>query len=283
MTDSRIEQPAGAQLAPPASERLTSRDGTELAYDRVGRGDPLIIISGGLNQRVMFGKLIALLSDSFTVFNYDRRGRGDSADGDPEAYRMQDELDDLAAVVERTGTEPFVFGNCTGAILAAHASAQGLPLRKVAMYEPPYSVGGGKPPAGPNYLGRLKDMVRENRRDDAVMLFQKEAVGNSDEFVERFRQHPAWPFFAGLAHTLPYEQVIVGDGSVPVEVFTKVAQPTLVIGGGISPEWQRRATDLVVELIPKSQQETLPEHGHVMPQNEHVAGLLRDFFLAEEG
>ena len=268
-----------AQQDGPAVHTVKSSDGTVIAYDRVGEGPPVVLVCGGLNQRVMYQKLVDQLSDRYTVLNYDRRGRGDSGDGDPEQYTMELELDDLAAVIGEADQPPYVIANCTGSILTAHAAANGVPMAKIAMYEPPYVVGGGKPPVPEDLLARLKELVAAGRNDDAVVLFQIEAVGNSPEFVERFRQHPAWPLFAGLANTLPYEHVIYGDGSVPEDVMRKVRVPTLVMEGDTSPIWQRNACELVAELIPDSQRLIFPGAGHVMPVGE-VGKPATEFFAA---
>jgi pimeloyl-ACP methyl ester carboxylesterase len=256
---------------------VTSTDGTSIAYDVIGSGPAVVLISGGLNQRVMYQKLIDLLQDSYTIFNYDRRGRGDSGDGNPETYTLDHEIDDLEQVLEAVREPAHIVANCTGAIIAAHAAARGIPMAKLALYEPPYAVGGDKPVAGSDYLARLKALIASGRRDEAVMLFQKEAVGNTDEFIEKFRSHPAWPLFAGLAHTLPYERVIVGDGSVPADVMRNVDVPTLVLEGGLSPAWQRNACAVVADLIPGAQRQVIEGQGHVFPLAE-VAPLAKQFF-----
>ncbi len=274
-----MSQQALDEQAGPPVRTITASDGVTIAYDQVGSGPPVVLVCGGLNQRVMYQKLVDLLTDKFTVINYDRRGRGDSTDGDPGNYTMDIELADLAAVIAEADQPPFVIANCTGAILAAYAAAQGVPMAKIAMYEPPYGVGEDRPVAQPDYLERLQGLVDAGQRDEAVMLFQKEAVGNTDDFIERFRTHPAWPLFAGLAHTLPYEHVILGDGSVPEEIMKRVPVPTLVMEGSLSPQWQRRACGVVADLIPDSQRLVIKGAGHVMPLAE-IAEPVTEFFLS---
>jgi len=274
-----VEQPKPYHAARQDYHTVTSTDGTPIAYDRTGDGPPVVLISGGLNQRVMYTKLVNLLSDRFTVYNYDRRGRGESGDGDPETYTMDLEIDDLRAVLDAVGEPALVVANCTGGIIAAHAAARGVPMAKLAMYEPPYAVGGDRPVAAADYLDRLKALIAEGRNDDAVVLFQKEAVGNSDEFIARFRSHPAWPLFAGLAHTLPYERVIVGDGTIPADVMRQVGVATLVLEGGASPAWQRNACAVMAELIPGADRQVLQGKGHVFPLVE-VAPFLEKFFTS---
>lgn len=64
-----------------------SRDGTTIAYERRGSGPPLIIVDGALCSRAFgpSGPQAARLADHFTVYTYDRRGRGESGDTPPYA------------------------------------------------------------------------------------------------------------------------------------------------------------------------------------------------------
>lgn len=258
-------------------DTVKSNDGTAIAYDLIGEGPPVVLISGGLNQRIMYGKLVGPLSEQHTVFNYDRRGRGDSGDGDPDTYTIEREIEDLATVIDAIGEPASVFGNCTGGIIALHAAAAGVPMEKLGLYEPPWAVGGDKPVAGPDYLDRLKALIDAGKRDEAIMMFQKEAVGASDEFVQRLRNHPAWPIIVGLAHTLVYDRVVVGDGSIPADVIRKVDVPTLLMEGGASSSWQRNACTEVANLLPNVQREVLPGQGHVFPLVESAPYLLKFF------
>ena len=79
-------------------DTVTSKDGTRIAYDRTGRGAPVILVAGAFSYRKYPAqvKLAELLSQHFTVFNYDRRGRGDSGDTPP--YRIAGEIEDLEAL-----------------------------------------------------------------------------------------------------------------------------------------------------------------------------------------
>src|SRR5437879_4691813 len=118
---------------------VTSRDGTRIAYDKRGSGPALILVDGAFCYRA-FGpmpKLAELLSDRFTVYNYDRRGRGDSSDTKP--YAVAREVEDLAALFEAAGGSAFLYGISSGAALALRAAGNGLAVRKLAVYEPPFA------------------------------------------------------------------------------------------------------------------------------------------------
>ena len=91
-------------------KRLLSKDGTPIAFERSGIGQPLILVDGALCSR-SFGpmpKLVPLLEPHFTVYWYDRRGRNDS--GETAPYSVAREVEDLEALVNEAGGSAFVYG-----------------------------------------------------------------------------------------------------------------------------------------------------------------------------
>src|SRR5215216_5001212 len=100
-------------------DTVTSRDGTRIAFDRIGSGAPLIFVLGAFNDRGTGQGLAQFLSDTFTVYSYDRRGRGDSSDTLP--YAVDREVEDLQALIEAAAGSSFVYGFSSGAILGLQA------------------------------------------------------------------------------------------------------------------------------------------------------------------
>src|SRR5713226_348150 len=137
-TEGRAPKIAQAATSPFVG-KVFSKDGTALAFDRIGNGPPVILIDGALCYRGMgqSGQLAALLAPHFTVFTYDRRGRGGSGDTPP--YAVEREVEDLAAVLADAGGSACVYGHSSGAVLALEA-ARTVPFKKLAMYEPPFMV-----------------------------------------------------------------------------------------------------------------------------------------------
>ena len=117
-------------------DRVGSSDGTTIAVDRLGEGAPVILVSGASTTRGVHARLAELLAGDLMVLNYDRRGRGDSGDTPP--YTIQREVEDLQAVIAEAGGAAAVFGNSSGAVLALHAAAAGLPITRLALWEPPF-------------------------------------------------------------------------------------------------------------------------------------------------
>ena len=257
-------------------ETVISADGTPIAFERSGDGPPVVFIGGGLNNKQMFFKFRSLLSESFTVLNYDRRGRGDSGDGDRDQYTIDLEIQDLEAVIDAAAEPCFVFSNCTGGLIAVQAAARGVPMVKLAMYEPPFSA----PKVPDDYMDRLKELIAADRRGDAVALFQREFVGFPEEIITRFESHPIWPMFEAAAPTLLYDCMLSIDyGSIPLELLPKIAVPTLVIDGGDSPLWIRDACETLAREIPRGRHFRFEGESHLLNQ-ELTAPLVAEFLLS---
>ena len=142
---------------------VRSKDGTTIAYERSGKGPALILVDGALCSRA-FGpspKLAPLLARHFTVFAYDRRGRGQSGDTPP--YSPSREVEDIAALLAAAGGSASLLGLSSGGALALEAAASGLPVTRVVAYEPPYLDDSGQR-GGTAYEGRLTRLVAEGNR-----------------------------------------------------------------------------------------------------------------------
>ena len=111
---------------------VTSADGTRIAFDRLGEGPPVVIVSGLFCVRQTTQALAEELAQVFSVINYDRRGRGDSSDTPP--YAVEREIEDLGALIEAAGGSAFVYGHSSGAGLALNAAAAGLPITRLVLH-----------------------------------------------------------------------------------------------------------------------------------------------------
>jgi pimeloyl-ACP methyl ester carboxylesterase len=254
---------------------VTSKDGTVIAFDRTGTGPAVVIVGGVLGDRSQQAPLAALLAERFTVYNYDRRGHGES--GDTLPYAVEREIEDLDAMITEAGGEACVYGTSGLAILSLEAAARGLApkMKKLALWEPPYYVDDSHPPTPKDYKEQLTELLSSGRRGDMVELFMTQAVGMPAEFVAQMRNAPWWPLQEAAAHTLIYDATIVGDHSLPVGLAS-VTVPTLVIDGGTTP-WLSNAAEAVAATLPNAQRRTLPGQPHnVAP--EAVAPVLAEFF-----
>jgi pimeloyl-ACP methyl ester carboxylesterase len=263
--------------------QLVSKDGTAIAFDRVGQGPPVILVVGALCSRT-FGpgpKLAAALADRFTAYTYDRRGRGDSGPGSPEdaAHSVEREVEDLAAVVAEAGGRASVFGHSSGAMLALDAAARGVPIDRLALYEPPLIVDAGRLPIVEEW-SQIEAFVAGGRRADAVKVFLR-SVGVPALLSAAMRWMPIWSRLEALAPTLPRDAALVRDyqkgAPLPAATWVDVEAPALVIAGGKSPAWMKSGARALAEALPNGKQRVLEGQTHDV-RARAVAPVLTEFF-----
>src|SRR5258708_4960561 len=156
-------------------KKIHSQDGTPIAFNQSGQGPAIILVLGAFNDQATGAPLAAHLSERFTVFNYDRRGRGDS--GDTAPYAVDREIEDLEALIKEAGGSASVFGYSSGATLSLKAAARGLAITKLVLYEPPLIVDDSRPRPPQDLAAQISDLVLAGRRGEAGGLFQTLGVG----------------------------------------------------------------------------------------------------------
>jgi pimeloyl-ACP methyl ester carboxylesterase len=258
---------------------VTSADGTTIAADRTGSGPAVVLVAGALTARNAHIPLAALLAPHFTVYAYDRRGRGDS--GDTQPYAVDREIDDLAAIVEAAGGHAYVFGHSSGAAITLEAAERGVPIDRMALYEPPFKVDGDPMPA--DFGDQLESLIGAGRRGDALELWMRMTVRMPDAAIAQARTEPWWGAVEAIVHTTPYDAAITAPymtgQPLPAGKWAKVDVPALVLDGGVSPTWMRDAAAAVIERLPDATGRTLEGEGHGAPP-EMIAPILEAFFGA---
>lgn len=255
-----------------------SADGTTIAYDKFGAGPAVVLVGGAFNDRDTVGGLAQALAPHFTTYAYDRRGRGDSTD-EADGYDSARELEDLAAVIDAAGGEAAVFGHSSGAVLALKAAAHGLPITRLAVYEPPYIVDDTRPPVPADSTERLIALVARADKAGAARLFLEEKVGVPAAMVEMMQSSPVWEGMEALGHSLPYDAVLFEPGmALPADELAKIAVPTLAIDGGESPPSLRNPTVAVADAITGARHVTIEGQDHgVLGQPEALVPTLVEF------
>jgi pimeloyl-ACP methyl ester carboxylesterase len=242
--------------------RVTSRDGTAIAYERVGAGPPLILVDGALCSRA-FGpmpKLAQLLAGQFTVYVYDRRGRGDS--GDTQPYAKDREIDDLAALIEAAGGRAALLGISSGGALALEAALAKLPITAVIAYEPPYVEPAGET-RGREHPQQLQALLAAGDRGGALKYFMRVMIGVPAPFVVVTRlMFRLWRKLSAVAHTLPYDCAVMGDFTVPTQRLAAIAVPTLVLHGAKTNAKLQHAAAALAATIPGARAKTLEGQTH---------------------
>jgi pimeloyl-ACP methyl ester carboxylesterase len=216
-----------------------------------------------------------LLSDGFRTYAYDRRGRGESTDTAP--YAVEREIEDLAALIDVAGAPVTVFGWSSGAVLALDAAAAGLPIARLALFEPPFVVDDSRPPLPADYVARLDAAVAAGRPGDAAELFLTAAAGLPAEAVEGVRSSGFWPVLEAVAPTIAYDGRIMGGtmsgGPLPRERWAAVTVPTLVMHGTGTFPFIVAGTAALAELLPTATLRPVKGEGHSAPADVLAAEL----------
>lgn len=260
---------------------VTSADGTAIAYDVTGTGPAVVVVEGALCQRTMgtAKALVPELSSTFTVFAYDRRGRGESGPGS-SPYAVQREIEDLAAVLEAAGPDPFVIGASSGAVLVIEALRQGVSVGKAALYEAPFTVDTTHAPNDPDLGRRTQQLLDAGRRGDAVQLFMR-TVGVPGFGLMMMRVLPVWKRLCGVAHTLPNDYALVLQHQqgepLPDGYLSSVRVPVLLIAGAKSPAYMKNAQAAIAAALPSGTLRELPGQTHLV-RGKATAPVLRDFW-----
>jgi pimeloyl-ACP methyl ester carboxylesterase len=258
---------------------VNSKDGTRIAYDKLGSGSAVILIAGALVSRSEHEELAQLMSQEFTVYNYDRRGRGDS--GDTKPYAVKREIEDVEALIDAAGGSAYVYGISSGACLALEATAAlGGKVKKLVLYEAPYDEAEGEAEKWKKYSANLNQLLASDRPGDAVELHMK-TVGASDMAIAGMKMSPGWARMKALAHTIAYDIAVVGERrSIPLERAAMIKVTTLVLDGGASLEsmpFMRVTADKLAKIIPNSRRQTIEGQGHDV-DDKVLAAVLSEFF-----
>jgi pimeloyl-ACP methyl ester carboxylesterase len=273
--------PEIAQPTPisPFARQVLSKDGTAIAFDRTGHGAAVILIDGALCYRGMgqSGKLANLMAQHFTVFTYDRRGRG--ASGDTAPYAVEREVEDIEALLSEAGGTAFVWGMSSGAVLALEAANRLKGIKKLALYEPPFIVDNSRSTTEYDWV-RIGEAIATDRRSDAVRIFLK-SVGLPGFFIALMRLMPVWSKLQAIAHTLPYDGAIVRDNQrgkpLPSGRWASITVPALVMDGGNSPAWMRHGNKSLASLLPNAQYRSLEGQTHMLNPKVHAPRLVEFF------
>ncbi len=276
---------------------VASKDGTTIAFDQYGQGPAVILVTGALGVRSphpISRQLPELLSQQFTVIDYDRRGRGDSGDTPP--YAVQREVEDIDALIDAAGGSAFLYGLSSGAVLALEAASKLTDkVKKLALYEPPFIIDDSRPPVPKDYVEQLNAAIAAGRPGDAVEIFMTKALLIPRDFVAQMRnapmsqsfgddagmKPPEWADMEKVAHTLAYDGMVMGDTmsgkSLPAKKWFANVAATLVITGGNSEAFFHDGAKALVNDLPHAQHRILKGQDHAVSPAA-LAPVLIEFF-----
>ena len=259
---------------PGAYTTITSTDRTPIALESVGDGPVVVLVSGALANRTTMLPVAKSVAGSLTAVCYDRRGRGDS--GDADAYAIEREIEDLAAVIDHVGGKAMVYGHSSGAALALRAAVAGVPITRLAVWEPPILVGSSA--AQGALLEEVIRLVATGERERALETFLVGALKMPPRTLDRAKEGPVWEQMLRMVPTLQYDIVLTSaDGSAPMPPLGAIDFPVLALAGGASPPIMRACAAAVATQIAGARQAAVADQLH-NPSNEVLAPILIGFF-----
>ncbi|MFN0103016.1 MAG: alpha/beta fold hydrolase [Bryobacteraceae bacterium] len=263
---------------------VTSKDGTLIAYEQTGSGPVVILVSAALADRDGARPLARQLSSSYTVINYDRRGRGKSTNTMP--YTVEREVEDLEVLVKSTGGPVFLFGSSSGAVLALDAAARLSPrITKLFLHEPPFIIDDSRPPIPDTLIEEIKASLSANNRDEAVALFFGKGMGIPAPGITFMRwMLPAWSDMTRIANTVPYDlAILAGTQSgqpLPDKRWSQATAPTLAVVGSKAEAFFHNGAKALVGRLSAAQYRSLEglDHSAVLMAPQELAAAMREFF-----
>jgi pimeloyl-ACP methyl ester carboxylesterase len=241
-------------------EKITSTDGTQIAYQHTGTGPPLILVHGTGGSATRWAPVVPALAEHFSVYAVDRRGRGESSDSD--TYAVEREYEDIAAVVDATGEPAYLLGHSFGGIIAVEAAMRTRNLRKLILYEPPIPVT-GTTGVSDEIINRLQALLAAGDREKVLTTFLIEVVKMPPDELTHYRALPAWPARIAAAHTLPRELLAAEHYPFKRERFKELQIPTLLLLGGDSPTLFKTASEALDAALPDSRIVIMPGQQHI--------------------
>jgi pimeloyl-ACP methyl ester carboxylesterase len=224
---------------------------------------------------------------SFTVINYDRRGRGKSSDTQP--YAIEREIEDLEALATAAGQPVFLFGSSSGSVLALDAGSRfGARVKKLFLYEPPFIVDASHAPIADSLQNEIEDAVAANKRGEAVGLFFHKGMGIPAAGVTFMRLlMPAWREMAAIVHTAPYDlKILAGTQSgkpLPSDRWSRTTSPAMVAVGAKSEAFFHNGAKALTGMLPAAEYRSLNglDHSAVLMAPQALAIAIRHYFASE--
>ena len=255
-------------------ETVTSSDGTHIAFERLGEGPALVIVGGSLADHQFYAPLADELAKHFTVYNFDRRGRGQS--GDTQPYTVEREVDDVGALLAYAKEPVLMYGHSAGSALGLRAAASGLNVARLALADPPFAPRGENDEAAKaehaEQAAHIQELNGEGDYKGSAKFFLKD-YGLPDEDLEAMFQSPAGGGMLDCARALPYDYAVLGDGLVPTELAAKVNVPTMVLVAEAMPE----TAQALAEAMPNARFRAMEASAHELPPGV-LAPVLEEFF-----
>jgi len=238
---------------------VTSTDGTKIAFWRDGAGPPMLLVHGGICDHFAWYFVVPLLAQHFTVYTFDRRGRGGSGNSLP--YSVEREVEDILAMLDAIGEPAHLVGHSAGGILALKAATRTENLRSLILYEPAYVVDGARERPAPEVLKAILSMLDAGDHDEVIRIAMRESVGMSEAEIAALESGPGWEHLCGVAEAVPHDWML-WEERLEAENVSAVRAPVLVLTGSESPAWLIQSAEAIGALFPSAKRTKLTAQGH---------------------
>lgn len=269
---------------------VTSKDGTQIAYDVYGAGPAIVLVDGATATRAFGGSAElaqSLAKAGFTTYVFDRRTRGES--GDTQPYAVQREIEDIEALIDQAGGTANLYGISSGGALALEAAAVlGDKVKKLAVYEVPYmgAESASRVPA-PEVFTETKQAVKDGRNGDAFATYMGQWI--PEEMLAGMRQAPFWPMIEAVAPSLVNDATIMfGRNFTPQkELLEKITMPVLALSGdvdmlpGVDTSFMAKAAEAIAKMVQHGKYHLLEGQNHDV-KTDVIAPVLSEFYASHE-
>ena len=257
-------------------DKVRSKDGTLIAYERSGTGPALVLVHGTTADHTRWASVLPMLEQKFTVYAVDRRGRGQS--GDSAVYSIEREYEDIAAVVGSIQGPVNLLGHSYGALCSLEAALRVANLNRLILYEPAISVGEKFYP--PDARARILALLDSGDRAGALLVFFREIVKAPEHEIALLRMEPGWSVRLATAHTIPREFADEDYILDPLR-FRNLKVPTMLLQGAESPDFLKAATEMVHAALPNSRITVMPGQQHIAMSAapEMFVSLVTEFLM----
>lgn len=256
---------------------IISKDGTKIAFEKQGNGPAIILVASAAADHHDAAQLAEQLANHFTVYNYDRRGRGQSSDA--LQYAVEREVEDIEALITEAGGSACLFGSSSGAVLALEAANILVDsVIKLFLYEPPFIINDSRAPVSIDYVQHLNDLIEEGKRSEAVEYYMSDALGIPSEYLVHMKADPSWNVMESMAHTLAYDGMVMGNtqsgNPLPADRWNVSVPTSIMIGENTEPFFHDAAKELA-NLLPYGEY-------HILSGQDHSAVMMAPAVLAKE-
>jgi pimeloyl-ACP methyl ester carboxylesterase len=240
-------------------DKIISKDGVPISYQRSGAGPALILVHGANGDFSRWGMVQPLLAEYFTVYAMDRRGRGESGDG--KDYKIQYEYEDVATLANSIDGPVDILGHSFGAACVMGAIKSIHNLRRLILYEPPLmdvQIG----PQRNELLDKMDKALSAGNPEEVIILMLRDMIHIPEATIEKMRAHPGWAKQIPSAYTVPRELRSSADYARDMNAIKSINVPTLLLSGSASPDSFKETVAILYKTIPDSRVVVLEGQQH---------------------